>query len=391
MPQPRPPLKAPPQVRPPPPRPVPRPVPRPAPQPRPAAGAPVPKANDKVLNYGTYPGFQRPHAARIQSQPFLEQPRSVVPPLYAVIGTWHEADVIEATVRNCFANGCTKVFIVDNESPDGTRERAIAAGAEVVANYHTDYYDDDRRLRLMNDQARKVTEHECQAELWWIFLDADEFPCGPQGERLLDVIARLGPQHNTVGARAFDLYPTLPTYDGSRHPADNMPMGLPRADSYYCNRNHWKHPLFCVRNGVYALAQSRGAHVPYLDPKGNVPALVEPVAPLILFHAPFRGRDATEARLRQLCSKQDALGGHHRYAADDQVTGGNGATKRWRSLEAVYAGRWQDVEVPHSQFYGKGLRGVALYPWRHVLQLTAFPRWYPNPDGGKRSLPLVEA
>src|ERR1019366_5463186 len=32
--------------------------------------------------------------------------------LYALIGTWFEGDVIEATVKNCFANGCQKVFLL---------------------------------------------------------------------------------------------------------------------------------------------------------------------------------------------------------------------------------------------------------------------------------------
>ena len=49
--------------------------------------------------------------------------------LFAIIGTWMEADVIEATVRNAFTQGCERVFLVDNDSPDDTVERALAAGA----------------------------------------------------------------------------------------------------------------------------------------------------------------------------------------------------------------------------------------------------------------------
>jgi hypothetical protein len=39
--------------------------------------------------------------------------------LFAVVGAWMEEDVIEATVRNAFTQGCERVFLVDNESPGG--------------------------------------------------------------------------------------------------------------------------------------------------------------------------------------------------------------------------------------------------------------------------------
>src|SRR5690349_12004867 len=47
--------------------------------------------------------------------------------LFGIVATWCEEDVIEATVHNAFAQGCERVFIVDNESPDATLRRAAAA------------------------------------------------------------------------------------------------------------------------------------------------------------------------------------------------------------------------------------------------------------------------
>ena len=43
---------------------------------------------------------------------------------YAIVGTWMEADVIADTVANAFTQGVDRVFLVDNESPDDTVERA---------------------------------------------------------------------------------------------------------------------------------------------------------------------------------------------------------------------------------------------------------------------------
>ena len=48
--------------------------------------------------------------------------------LYAIVVTWMEADVIEATVPNALAQGCDRVLLVDNDSPDDTVPEAEAAG-----------------------------------------------------------------------------------------------------------------------------------------------------------------------------------------------------------------------------------------------------------------------
>ena len=57
--------------------------------------------------------------------------------LYAIVVTWMEADVIAATVRNAFAQGCERVLLVDNDSPDDTVAKAEAAGAELARSFST--------------------------------------------------------------------------------------------------------------------------------------------------------------------------------------------------------------------------------------------------------------
>jgi hypothetical protein len=51
---------------------------------------------------------------------------------FAVLGTWMEEDVVEATVRNAFAQGVEAVYLVDNASTDATVEWAVAAGATLA-------------------------------------------------------------------------------------------------------------------------------------------------------------------------------------------------------------------------------------------------------------------
>jgi len=48
-----------------------------------------------------------------------------------------EEDVVEATVRNAFAQGAEAVYLVDNASTDATVARAEAAGATVAEIFAT--------------------------------------------------------------------------------------------------------------------------------------------------------------------------------------------------------------------------------------------------------------
>ncbi len=334
----------------------------------------------KELNCGAPNGFIKALPQILAGPP--GQPATAAPVLYATIGTWQEADVIEASVKNCLANGCSKVFIIDNASADDTCKAAIAAGAVIAKVYQTAYYDDDLRVRLTNEVIAAVTIREQLPNLWWLSIDADEFPCGPRGERILDYLDGLDARATCMGAYAVDLYPTEPPhYTPGMHPADCQSMGLHRKGSsdIFCTVDHWKHPLQRYQYGRFDMAQSRGFHIPFVATPTTNPALLpqEPADTLILFHAPYRGKEATWARLELLCTKQDELGGHHRSAGDDTTIGPQGAVKRWRSLKAVYDGHWDKVELPHSQLYGRDIVGIALYPWRKLLpRVQTFPRWY---------------
>ena len=86
--------------------------------------------------------------------------------LYGIVATWCEGDVIEATVHNAFTQGCERVFIVDNESPDDTVKRAAVAGAEIARVYHTDYYDESRRLAEVKGVINEVSSATDADHVW---------------------------------------------------------------------------------------------------------------------------------------------------------------------------------------------------------------------------------
>jgi hypothetical protein len=299
--------------------------------------------------------------------------------LNAVIGTWNEADVIGACVKNCFANGCSNVFAVDNASSDGTRECAVTAGAVIADVYETPFYQEEKRLASINRVVSDVTKRESGLETWWLVLDADEFPCGPSGERLVDYLGTLDGEINTVGALGIDLYPERsPGYVEGAHPACCMSRGMIRScpKGTFCSGTHWKHSLIKTAASM-DLCFSRGFHVPYCRPRfdgSRFPASrpLEPANHIWLFHAPFREKEATGRRLELLCN---AGQGVRRSSEDDSHTGNNGALKRWKSFDAVYNGRWQDVDYPHSQRFGRDITGVTLYEWRRLVPFATFPQW----------------
>ena len=77
--------------------------------------------------------------------------------LFAVVGTWMEEDIIEATVTNCFEQGCERVYVVDNGSVDHTVARARQAGATVASAFRTERYDEAERVREMQSVVDEVS------------------------------------------------------------------------------------------------------------------------------------------------------------------------------------------------------------------------------------------
>lgn len=307
---------------------------------------------NRELNGGVPKGWKRCNPNMVPFQTGISEA-----PVYAVISTWFDADVVGATIQNLLENGIKKIFVLDNDSPDDTQKVAKEFGATEIISYTTEFYDDDLRTKLQNEIIERVTTEEKLSELWWLVLDADEFPTTPDGSSLHFLLNTLPSNLRIVGSNFIDLYPSNgEVYTPGKHPAEVMSKGVWRRGGIrrYCECGHWKHSALKYYRGAYDAAFFRGNHgvaFKYAQKRS------EPDIDLIYFHAPIRSKELAYARLEALC-------GSGRSQWDDEVTKSNGAIKRYKSLENIFSENWKEVELPHTQIFGRSVTGLTLYPWK---------------------------
>lgn len=288
---------------------------------------------------------------------------------FAVLGTWYEGDVVEATVRNAFRQGCTSVFLVDNASPDDTVARAVDAGATLSRTFVTDDYDEHLRMRLMHEVVDEVSAASEHDHVWWLWLDADEFHHGPAGRTLLEHLRTLDHRVRVVGARMFDHYPDRsPANVPGRHPLDYQPLCV-ETPWYMCAGHHRKHPLVRWDRHGPGITVGPGFHVASSDER----PLLEAREPVFLHHFPFREETVSRRRFEALVGGAATAA---RARHDDAATH---LRARWRSFDAVYRHKWHRVE--NLRMHGRG-HGVDLLRWdqRVPARDVQVARWYPTPD-----------
>ena len=281
--------------------------------------------------------------------------------MFGVLGTWTEADVVSATVRNAMTQGCERVYVVDNSSLDNTVEVAVQEGAILARSFETDQYDERLRLQHMNAVVSEVSEAEGDDHIWWLFLDADEFHHGPSGMTLFEYLETLDDRFRVVGTRFFDHYPsTSPQYVPGRHPLDFQPLCEELAFAM-CPSLHRKHPLLRYDREAAPIEADRGFHLASC----SVP-LYEPAQPAFLHHFPFRDREVTTRRLEALWTKDQNGVGRALESHDTCMH----MLARFRSLEAVYAQDWARVHNfmalapdPAALVSPPPPLGVILKPW----------------------------
>lgn len=288
------------------------------------------------------------------------QPRDASPlqsfGFFAIVGTWMEADIIEATIANAFAQGVDRVFVADNDSPDSTVACAERAGADVVLSYRTSAFEEVYRYNLMNELVRHESVTSGWDHIWWLWLDADEFPRPQGGGALRDILASLDRRFRVVGARVLNHYPTPgeTAYAHGRHPIEFQPLCEELAQGI-CAAQHRKHPLQRWDRSGPSIRAGLGFHRAECDER----PLFEPVDPIVIHHFPFRSEDVTRRRLEMLWGGKDR--GASRAKLGDIAT--DHMEARLHSLEAVYGGDWASVRnfIP-----GTPERGVTLTDWRHL-------------------------
>ena len=275
--------------------------------------------------------------------------------LFAVIKTWMDEDIIEATVRNATIQGAEKVFIVDNGSTDRTLTRAESAGATVAEVYETDAFNGRIAQAFVNAVVARESLR-CRAPyVWWLHLDSDEFVEGPDGMTVRDYLASLDEQFKVVGSIFVNHLPTAkPEYISGFHPIDFQPCGYYFQDTWsICGMPHWKHPIQRFDRHDRFLQCRPGAHFVFGGGR-----LAEPTRDVVIHH--FQYRDETLTRAKTAVAYGDR-------ADPSRNDHGNDFKIRFETLDAVYERRWTDMEpaIP------------PLEPWSSIEGL---PRWYDVAD-----------
>lgn len=286
---------------------------------------------------------------------------------YAILGTWMEADIVADTVSNAFAQGVDRVFLVDNASPDDTVRRAVACGAEHMITYRTERFEERHRYNLMNELVRHVSSTSEYEHIWWLWLDADEFPRPQSSGTIREQLQTLDRGFRVVGARVLNHYPTPGevAHVPGRHPAEVQPL-CEEVRQHICDAMHRKHPLQRWDRAGPRIDAGLGFHRAESEER----PLHEPMTPIVIHHVPFRDEETTRRRIEALWRGVDE--GASRAVEGDLATDHMHA--RRASLDAVYAGQWDRVQnfIP-----GMPDRGVQLRDWRSLAPRIdpVSPRW----------------
>ena len=313
----------------------------------------------------------RPYITKYTNRYIHSAPNPPVPTVlsefrfFAVLGTWMEDDIVESNVRNAFAQGVEKVFLVDNASTDATVARALTAGATLAESFETKAYHEDLRILFMNGVVARESIASGADYVWWLWLDADEFPEGPDGLTIVEYLHTLDQRFRVVGSTFFNHFPSgKPENIEGVHPVDLQPLCAPyRSDRIIpCGLGHYKHPLQRFdREGPF-LTSSGGFH---WATSGTFDRLYEPEGGIVTHHVQYREEAHTRARLDRVCNPIRNVENHGK--------GHTEMTRRRASLDAVYSQRWQDVDNLQNR---KVQLGVSLERWKGHGK-----RWYERSPG----------
>ncbi|MDR2695995.1 MAG: glycosyltransferase family 2 protein [Deltaproteobacteria bacterium] len=217
--------------------------------------------------------------------------------LYAVLFAWYEEDIIAACVKNLFAEGVERVFLIDNGSPDRTVELAVQGGALYVETVVSERFSEEIKCGSVFALTRRILAGEGRERSWWLFCDADEFPTSPDRGSIRAWPAGLDDAIRVVGGHVITHWPLeKPHYLSGFHPADFQFRATPHDDvAVYCNFAHNRHNLTRFDNGVFDVTIYGGDHHFTADA-----ALYEADKGLCVHHFQFRNEGHSPGRLKAL-------------------------------------------------------------------------------------------
>jgi glycosyltransferase involved in cell wall biosynthesis len=214
--------------------------------------------------------------------------------LNAVMCVWNEEDIIESTVKHALAQGCSNVFIVDNGSTDRTVTNAVKAGGKPAAAFKTQYFDEDKKVAHLNATADYISSITSDEHIWWLFLDADEFPNFDCECSIIEMLNNIDSSIRAIHGAMYDHQPThYPHHVSGYHPADFAPL---------CTVSPvGKVPLLRYDKGYPALWSIGGAH-DFITHGSVVPVMRSSIH---IHHFPYRNPEFTFSRLKRLVHRDD--------------------------------------------------------------------------------------
>lgn len=299
--------------------------------------------------------------------------------LYAAMFIWFESDIIEAIVKNLFAEGCDKVYFIDNGSPDETINTAIAAGAIHWDTIYSKRFEVGLKTEHIADLVRIVSNEDDSQRVWWMLNDADEFPTGPGERTIKQYLQTLDDKIRCVGGRWLNHIPAYkPFYISKFHPIEFQPEAAlePLVTYPYCVQNHDKHNLLRQDKGKDFLWPTVGFHSIYYEEK-----ILEPSSNIWIHHFRHRAREFTELRLKALAIPDE--NGESRLGDREFHEKIKHGLKPYRS---VYIERMRQLEKVYARdLYPELYSQKPFAMWKDILSIEQHQQstvsiWYDETD-----------
>ena len=275
--------------------------------------------------------------------------------LNAVMCVWNEEDIIESTVKHCIAQGCSNIFIVDNNSTDKTVEIAINAGAVLANSFASERFNEFEKIAHLNTVVKNYNEASDEDYVWWLYIDADEFPNIDCELRIIDFIKLLDSSIIALSGYMYDHIPTHSPYNvPGYHPADFMQIAN--------KSNTYKIPLIRYDKGKPHFYSAGGAHS--FDTCGESVTVALDI--IDIHHFNFRRQEDTFRRLKQLRTKSSkGISRLDWFDKREQVS------KKTLDAKSMYHNRYERAKFIYSENkYKILLTDELIYSYNNLV------RWY---------------
>lgn len=273
--------------------------------------------------------------------------------LNAIMCVWNEEDIIYSTVKHAFSQGCANVYFIDNGSTDNTIREACTAGAQLCCKFSSEEFDEEKKIMYINSAIETINKKTVHDSIWWLIIDADEFPDIDGKLTLLEFLQNLDESYRAIHGFMFNHIPThKPYFLKNFHPIDFMPICSKTSTS--------KIPLLRYDKDSPHIFSCGGAHSFDVDDQ-DIEILEDTIN---IHHFQYRIKNTTKVRLEYLTVKRED--GKSRIDWMDRY-----AQKYSNSNQSMYHCRLQNIdEFYKDNFLTNNTIDTLDYDYKNVI------RWY---------------